>query len=126
MVVAYGRPFTKSTGLPRLPGRFIRSLSAHEPQREHEVVMSDRHQVVAHSDGNAWEMRPHYRIFGSRKMLIPLHNGVRRPLLREPVEWVRDLACRHMDECHRMRDELEAVLSPHLLVDSGSENECDD
>ena len=118
MIVAYCRPFSGNDSaaaykVPDLPERFLRQLS--EAEREiHDVVMADRNRVLAHSDSEAWNMRPHYVRTGRHDILLPLHNNVHTPLLREPTERLRALCEKMREAMFEERIRLEAELGPHL------------
>ena len=115
MVVAYCRPFSGNRRVPDLPGRFIRHLS--EEEREiHEALMEDRNSVIAHSDGEAWNMRPHYQQVNGKNILIPLHHGVHRPFLREPTERICALAEKQRETCFEERKRLENELRPYIPI----------
>jgi len=121
MVVAYCRPFSGNRGIPDLPNRFVRSLTTAEKEI-HEALMEDRKKVIAHSDSEAWNMRPHYQEINGRHILVPLHHGVHRPFLREPTERISQLAKKQMEKCLEERERLEIELKPHIPIES-QENE---
>ncbi len=109
MVVAYSRPFSGNRSIPDLPNRFIRHLSKDEKEI-HTAVLDDRNSVIAHSDGESWSMRSYYEEIGDNRILIPLHNGVHRPFLREPTEKIFALACKQIELCFEVRESLEKEL----------------
>lgn len=115
MVVAYCRPFSGNRGVPDLPKRFLRNLTEDE-RKIHNVLMADRNTVIAHSDPEAWNMRPHYQLVNGKNILIPLHHGVHRPFLREPTERIRGLSEKQMETCFSERVRLEQELRPHMHV----------
>ena len=117
MVVAYSRPFSGNRGIPDLPGRFIRHLSESEKEM-HDAILADRNTTIAHSDSEAWNMRPHYVDIGGKHILVPLHHGVHRPFLRKPTERISRLANKQMEACFEAREILESELRPYIPVDS--------
>lgn len=115
MVVAYCRPFSGNKGIPDLPNRFTRALTADEKEI-HDALMGDRNQVIAHSDSDAWNMRPQHLNINGKQILVPLHHGVHRPFLREPTERISRLAGKQRDRCFEVREQLEGELKLHIPV----------
>jgi hypothetical protein len=56
MIIAYGRPFTKSRGWPPFPPA-LRRYDALE-QALHARLIGLRHKVFAHSDSEGYKIRP--------------------------------------------------------------------
>jgi len=121
MVVAYCRPFSGNKGIPDLPNRFTRGLTAEEKEM-HDALMVDRNQVIAHSDSEAWNMRPHCLNVNGNQILDPLHNGVHRPFLREPTERISLLAGKQRERCFEIRERLEKELKQHIPISSIEHN----
>lgn len=120
MIVAYCRPFSGNDARggsksPDLPGRFLRDLSVEE-REIHNCVIADRNQVFAHSDSEAWNMRPLYLNLAGRKTLVPAHHGVHRPLTLDATRRFHCLAARLQEAVFAEREGLEAELRPHLLT----------
>jgi len=90
MIVAYCRPFSSNDRgnqpkIPDLPLRFLKLFN--EEEREmHEVVMSDRNTVLAHSDSRARDYEPVIMEVGKERFLMPWSNDTRAPLTRECTE----------------------------------------
>lgn len=57
MIVSYGRAFTRSDGWPRLPSQFL-SFYDHDETALHNHIMTQRHQVYAHSDSVSYPIKP--------------------------------------------------------------------
>lgn len=75
MIVAHCRPFSGNERqtrpkIPDLPARFLGCLTDQE-RYVHDVAMNDRHTVVAHSNSEAWDLRPVVLLLGERKILMP-------------------------------------------------------
>jgi len=115
MIIAYSRPFSGNRGVPDLPGRFIRNLSESEKET-HDAILLDRNTVIAHSDYEAWNMRPYYEDVGGRHILVPLSHSVHSPFLREPTERIEKLAEKQMEACFEAREALEVELKPYIPV----------
>ena len=120
MILAYCRPFSGSgrggaDRLPSLPERFLRLLSGDE-KKLHEIVMTDRNTVLAHSDSEAWEMEPQLIRAGGRELLTPIHNYTHAPLAREATEQLQAIADKLREACFEERRRLEPVLKPHFRV----------
>ena len=115
LVVAYCRPFSGNKGVPDLPIRFVRNLSADEKEI-HDALMADRNMVIAHSDSEAWNMRPHYLSINGNNILMPLHHGIHEPFLKEPTERICRLAEKQMETCFAERERLEEELKPYIPV----------
>jgi len=113
MVVAYCRPFSGNKGVPDLPSRFVRNLTPDEKEI-HDALMDDRNTVIAHSDSEAWNMRPHYQEINGKHTLVPLHHGVHRPFLKEPTIRIQQLSEKQMETCFEERERFEKELKPYI------------
>jgi len=135
MVVSYCRPFSRNdrraaVPVPDLPRRFVRALSREEKEL-HAVAMQDRNTMLAHSDSDAWNLRPFFmEAAPGRKMLVPLHNDTRAPLVHEAVERLRAMCGKLMElvfeERMRLEKELEDLLptvTAAQMVERGHEEE---
>lgn len=56
LVISYCRPFTNSRGLPIIPNRLMPFTSLQH--KLHSKILSLRHQLYAHSDGNKYKVTP--------------------------------------------------------------------
>lgn len=119
MVVSYCRPFSgndrrAAVRVPDLPGRFLRALSREE-REVHAVALQDRNTMLAHSDSEAWDLRPFFlEGAAGRKTLVPLHSDTRAPLVHEAVERLRASCGKLMElvfeERMRIEKEVEDLL----------------
>lgn len=87
MIISYCRPFSgndRNTDrkIPDLPASFLSGISEDEKEI-HEVVMSDRNTLMAHSDSSAHDLRPEVWKIKGHKTLMPLKNDTRAPLTKE-------------------------------------------
>jgi hypothetical protein len=130
MIVAYCRPFSgndrgRSDTLRSLPARFLNGLSTEELE-VHQTALSDRNRLLAHSDSEAWNMRPFFFKSGSAKpMLLPLHRDVRAPLVHDPVDVLQRLCGKLMDRIFEERAVLEEGLAEILPGVTREELEAD-
>ena len=115
MIVAYCRPFSGNdkaidARVPDLPASFLRGLSQDEKEI-HDVVMSDRNTVLAHSDSSAFDLQPETWRIGDRKILVPWSSDTRAPLTRTATEIFQSLAEKMMERAlsERMRLEKELI-----------------
>lgn len=119
MIVAYWRPFSNERGgeaaVPSLPGRILGVLNREEREL-HEVIREDRNRVVAHSDSEAWNPRPHYIILNGKKILVPLFSAPHAHLLRPAVEMFAGMCTKLREACFAERERLERELAPYLPV----------
>ncbi len=119
MIVAYCRPFSandrrRAGTLGSLPARFLRGLSCEELDL-HQTVLKDRNQVLAHSDSEAWNMKPLFlKAASGRPMLVPLHSDVRAPLVHDSVDVLQRLCGKLMDRIAEERAILEKELAEIL------------
>ena len=119
MIVSYSRPFCgsdkrSSQRIPNLPKRFLRALTKEE-REIHDVAIEDRNTVLAHSDSEAWNLEPFFvETAPDRKMLIPLHNYTRAPLIQKGVELLAGNCHKFMELIMVERECLEKELA-HLL-----------
>lgn len=113
MIVAYCRPFSGNdpgpARIPDLPGRFLGLLSQEE-KAVHAIAMDDRNTVLAHSDAEAWNMRPQVYIIKGRKILVPMSHDTRVPLTREATETLGTMAAKLMEAVFEERRRLESEL----------------
>lgn len=72
MMVSYGRAFTRSDGWPKLPSEFMSLYDADEAAL-HDSVMTQRHQIYAHSDSVSYPIKPWKSDYHSRPLC--LHSG---------------------------------------------------
>ena len=114
MIVAYCRPFsgndqTVDAKIPDLPVSFLKGLP--EDEREiHEIVLSDRNTVLAHSDSSAFDLQPQAWRVKDKKILVPWSNYTRAPLTKEATETFRSLTQRMKDKVLKERMKLEPEL----------------
>lgn len=118
-VVAYCRPFSgndrrTANRVPDLPTRFVKILTSEE-RKIHTLAMQDRNTLLAHSDSDAWNMRPIFvETAPGRKVLLPLHHDVRAPLVHEVVERLNAICGKLMDLVFEERMKLEKELADML------------
>lgn len=103
MVVAYCRPFAGSKNrdaksVPDLPGRFLRVLDEDE-RALHAIVLEDRNTVLAHSDSEAWNMRPVIHRFAGSDVLVPLHHDAHAPLTSEATRQLGRMCDKLREAC---------------------------
>jgi hypothetical protein len=117
MIVAYWRPFLKDREgkVPPLPSRILSVLDCEEKEL-HEVIREDRNKVVAHSDSEAWNPRPHYIILNGTKIFSPLFASAHAHLLRPVVEQLSGMCGKLREACFVERERLEQELAPYLPV----------
>jgi len=115
MVIAYCRPFSGNKGIPDLPRKFINHLTIEELET-HKLLMGDRNKMIAHSDGEAWNMRPYYQRVNGLNILVPLHYGVHRPFLKGDTENICALAEKQQEACFEVRERLENELKPYIPI----------
>ncbi len=115
MIIAYCRPFSGNKGIPDLPRKFINHLTIEELET-HKLLMEDRNKVIAHSDGEAWKMRPYYQWVNGLNILVPLHHGVHRPLLKGHTENICALAEKQQEACFKERERLENELKIYIPI----------
>jgi hypothetical protein len=120
MIVAYCRPFSgndpfKDRKIPDLPGRFLK-IFTEEERKLHEVVMSDRNTVLAHSDSSAWEIEPVVVRLRGRGLLFPQHKDVRAPLTKERTVLFNGMCGKLMEAIFEERVRLEQEGAEYLRV----------
>ena len=119
MVVSYCRPFSGNDRrlakpVPDLPKRFLRPLSREEREL-HRVAMSDRNTMLAHSDSDAWDLRPFFMEANpGHKILFPIHNDTRAPLVHDVVDRLRGMCRKLMELVLAERKRLEKDLADFL------------
>ncbi len=72
----------------------------------HDVVMKDRHSVLAHSDWDAWEMEPVIERLAGSDLLVPMHNDIHAPLIREATEQLLRMCDKLREACLEERRRL--------------------
>jgi len=126
MVVSYCRPFSGNdrrlaNPIPDLPKRFLKRLTPEEKEL-HRVAMQDRNTLLAHSDSQAWNLRPFFLETGpGHRMLVPLHSDVRAPLVHAAVEQLQKMCTKLMDFLFEERMQLEKELTDLFPVTSAEE-----
>jgi len=115
MIIAYCRPFSggeknSEKRVPILPASFLKGLSEEEKEI-HEVVMSDRNTVLAHSDSSAFDFQPEVLEVGNKAALMPWSNDTRAPLTRKGTERLQALAGKLMQKALEERMKLEREVS---------------
>jgi hypothetical protein len=119
MVVSYCRPFSandrrSARPIPDLPKRFLRALSREEREL-HRVAMTDRNTMLAHSDSDAWDLRSFFmEAAPGHKILLPLHNDTRAPLVHDAVERLQGMCGKLMRLVFAERKRLEKELADFL------------
>ena len=113
MIIAYCRPFSgnkqSDIKIPDLPASFLKGLP--EDEREiHEVVLSDRNTLLAHSDSAAAQLQPEVWKIKDKKILVPWKNYTRAPLTKEATETFRSLSKRMWHKVISERSKLEPKL----------------
>lgn len=131
MIVAYCRPFSGNDRrgarrVPDLPAGFVKALTAEEREL-HAVAMQDRNALLAHSDSDAWNLRPFFmETVPGRKFLVPLHSDARAPLVHEAVEKLQGMCTKLMELVSDERMRLEKELGDLLPTLSPSEMNIED
>jgi hypothetical protein len=115
MIIAYCRPFSGNDRrvekkVPDLPASFLKGLSQAEKEI-HDVVMSDRNTVLAHSDSSAFDLQPEAWKIGDRRILVPFSNDAAAPLTRDATETFQSLAKKMMEKALEERMRLEKELT---------------
>ena len=108
-VVAYSRPFVKNRGElahNRLPSGVLRILT--EREREiHDIVLEDRHRMMAHSDADANGSIPLVMETGNSKILVPKNaNAYETLLLPEAMSVLHAMAYKLQERCFELREEM--------------------
>ncbi len=118
MIIAYCRPFSRSdrsadTKVPSLSISFLKGLP--EDEREiHEVVMTDRNTILAHSDSSAAKLQPEVWRIKDIKILVPWKSDTRAPLTKEATETFLSLLTRMRDRVMSERMRLEPELKDYF------------
>ena len=117
MILAYCRPFSgNSSGVPDLPGRFLRVLSPQEREL-HETVLFDRNKLLAHSDAEALALEPvRLRVSEDHEVLVPVKNWGMAPLTEEATKVFLSAATKLFEATLFDRRELEPKLMPYFRV----------
>lgn len=119
MIMAYCRPFSGNDArgqskVPDLPARFLSVLNEEE-RRIHEVAMTDRGKVLAHSDSDARNPEPVVMdIEGVGPHVVPLTNWGLAPLVPEAVVILRSAALKLFEAVLLERRRMEPELVPYF------------
>lgn len=119
LLVSYGRPFsgndkTVENKIPDLPGRYLRLLDK-KGKAVHQLALSRRNKIVAHSDSDAWEMAPHTLRFDNGRVIIaPISNDTLAPLSVEEMFIISSNCGVFMDAILEERKALEVAIETHL------------
>ena len=123
MIIAYCRPFTnndkkKKSRIPDLNTKILSCLNKEELDL-HNILLSERNTMLAHSDSEAWNLNPRYIQYKGKdtKILIPGHNDVRAPLLPEPTKTIEKMCYKLMEEVFKKRMTLENELEHEFPVE---------
>lgn len=118
MVIAYCRPFSGNEGgrgakVPDLPERILRNLNDEE-RSIHEVVLNDRHKVLAHSDPDGRDLELVVVEIGARPYLMPLTRWGMAPLTKEAVAILQSAALKLQMAVVYERRRFEPELLPYF------------
>jgi len=114
MIVSYCRPFSGSDRgieikIPNLSVSFLKGVPAGE-REIHEVVLTDRNTLLAHSDSSAAQLQPEVWKIKDKQILIPWQNDRRAPLTKEATETFISLVNRMCEKIMSERMKLEPEL----------------
>jgi hypothetical protein len=115
-VLAYSRLFTDSDGadhtLPKLTDRARSGYS--EAERElHERLLSHRHQILAHSDPESYDVKVGARNLREQQFLMPVSNVTRQALAPHERDLLKGM-CTHLHVyLHDEMVRLSELLAPH-------------
>lgn len=116
MILSYCRPFSgndknSQSKIPDLTNKVLKTLTNDEKEF-HKTLIEDRNTIIAHSDSEAWNIKP--ILVKTKEMnkpiLYPSSNEVRAPLKIEFVEKLKTMCIKLMDETFDRRMELESYL----------------
>lgn len=99
LIVAYGRVFTRSKGMPKFPMALVQYTD--EEQKLHDEWMKQRHKLFAHSDSES------HRLFKSRTAIIkmiPMYH-----LKKDEVELIVVMATKLRNAVVRRINEIDAA-----------------
>jgi hypothetical protein len=118
MVIAYCRPFSGNdgrspVGVPDLPQRILTALNEQE-RAIHDVVLYDRHKLLAHSDADGRELDLVVVEMADRPFLVPRTRWGMAPLVREAVEILSSAARKLEAAVVYERQRLEPELLPYF------------
>ena len=120
MIIAYCRPFSGNdkkhkSKVPDLTERILNCLTKEEMEL-HDYLFKLRNKYLAHSDSEAWNMRPTNIDNGEpgEKLILPLHDAVRAPLLPKSVGEIKIICDKLMEEIFQRRMILENELIDFL------------
>ena len=116
MIVAYCRPFSgNDCTAPDLPGRLLKCLSSDE-RKIHDLVMSDRNKVLAHSDADALRVEPVIWHVAGRDMVVPLKDWGLAPLTKAVTVIFHSAAEKLFMASMEERARLEPELIPFMRI----------
>lgn len=116
MIVAYCRPFSGNDGgVPDLPQRLLRVLSPAE-RDIHDVVMTDRNKLLAHSDAEALNLDPVRWQVAGQEMVLPIKNWGLAPLTEEVTVIFNSAAEKLFIASLEERQRMEPELIPYLKL----------
>lgn len=118
MVVSYARPFSQNersegTATAKVPSNFL-SLLTKEEKEVHEAALQDRNMLLAHSDSRAWNLKPVFIGKNDQRILLPISNDPRAPLVETAVRTLLKICGKFMDHILEQRKPLEKDLADHL------------
>lgn len=114
MIIAYCRPFSgndrnTNAKIPDLPATFLQGLTDDE-KIIHEVVLTDRNTLLAHSDSSAAQLEPEVWKIKDKKILVPAQYDRKAPLTKEATETFLSLSQKMFDKVMSERMRLEPEL----------------
>lgn len=114
MIIAYCRPFSGNdrntdAKIPDLPAALLQGLTDNEKDI-HEVVITDRNTLLAHSDSSASQLEPEVWKIKDKKILIPAQYDRRAPLTKDATETFLSLSRKMFDKVMNERMRLEPEL----------------
>lgn len=119
MVMAYTRPFCggqarQSSGIPALPGRFLRLLSK-EQLRVHRTAMHDRNKFMAHTDADAVSLETVIVSFpNGKETLINVSGDRLAPLTAKATKQLYLAADKLWETTQAVATEFEIDLRPYF------------
>lgn len=112
-IVAYSRPFLNSSGElahNRLPDKVLRILSKEE-RIVHDIVLEDRHTMMAHSDADANLSIPLVQETDAGCILIPKNaSPYDTVLLPEAMQTLSDMSLKLQEHCFELRQQMEPEM----------------
>ena len=118
-IVAYSRPFSSNRGAlaqRRIPLDILDVLT--EEEREvHDIVITDRNTMMAHSDADANDSFPLVLATGNSKIVVPMNaSPYANPLLPEAMKVLSEMSLKLQEEVFDRRQKMEPNLIEHLPV----------